>query len=894
MITLQNLGDSILFTFDENDKYLNNGTISVPMNSLILVTDDSEMATFRKAASNDIFVSALYSDFGMTKAELEEWYAENMVSEVTEEDVDEKIAEAVGEESERAISAETSLSGAISAVDAAYKAADSVISGAVDNLSTALQNEAQRAISAETALSGAIDTKIDESAITSAITSASTDSEIPSAKAVYDALQESGLDEDTEKLISGSLNDLNERKLDASAYTPTDLTNYYTKSETSGATEIATALNAKQDTLIAGDNITISGNVISAEGGGKAISAGTNISVTTGETADTINCTLPISAGTNGNGIILRTDCTASVGAIASGYKANAASRSIVFGYSSSTNASDSIVVGQYNSIQRSGHSGFALGASNIVSTYGIGALGSNLISNAQSEVSCGRFNISRGNNYMFGLSGDTLFSIGNGTAASLRHNAFEIRGNGDIYIADTNDTTYQNYYEKPMIKLQDALGGGGSTFDENYPVLEKESSIREVQGQSLASFIENSIYVKPYEGYNECTITISGNIDGNEYEATVNLYLTGSTVYSLDDGESALLDYVTIQRDNGYIKITLNNSDALREVSNNTRSEFYFVPYEIESGTTEDAIKQAAQKTLDEAIYNAQHYMYSIDNLSYDNEDLRLYYSNGIGEQSSVYLLDFLTKDGEIYNNNGLKIKPIVNSGTTTWSTILEVPDGKDYSDYHFPYFIDGTYKKFRVYYNSGVTFDDGEEIHIFYNNSQGVTYVYFYYDGNQDTFVTENQDFTCTKQNYYLEFEYTGSDSSLRWKAVYFYNHSFNKSELERIDVYGKQLLNLQEAYESVSNGGGSSYTAGDGIDITNDVISVTGKVDTSAFTAHTADTTIHVTSSDKTSWNGAATNASNAITALGGLSLVKLTQAAYDALATKDSNTLYIING
>lgn len=99
----------------------------------------------------------------------------------------------------------------------------------------------------------------------------------------------------------------------------------------------------------------------------------------------------------------------------------------------------------------------------------------------------------------------------------------------------------------------------------------------------------------------------------------------------------------------------------------------------------------------------------------------------------------------------------------------------------------------------------------------------------------------------------------------------------------------------------GGGSSYSAGTGIDITNDVISVTGKADTSAVTevsnavtAHTADTTIHVTSSDKSSWNGAATNASNAVTALGGLSLVKLTQAQYDALATKDSNTLYVING
>ena len=46
--------------------------------------------------------------------------------------------------------------------------------------------------------------------------------------------------DDADRVISESLNDLNERKLDASAYTPTDLTNYYTKDETSGATELST------------------------------------------------------------------------------------------------------------------------------------------------------------------------------------------------------------------------------------------------------------------------------------------------------------------------------------------------------------------------------------------------------------------------------------------------------------------------------------------------------------------------------------------------------------------------------------------------------------------------------------------------------------------------------
>ena len=53
---------------------------------------------------------------------------------------------------------------------------------------------------------------------------------------------------DNEKIVSASLNDLNDRKLDASAYTPTDLSDYYKKEETSSKTEITNALNAKANT----------------------------------------------------------------------------------------------------------------------------------------------------------------------------------------------------------------------------------------------------------------------------------------------------------------------------------------------------------------------------------------------------------------------------------------------------------------------------------------------------------------------------------------------------------------------------------------------------------------------------------------------------------------------
>lgn len=51
-----------------------------------------------------------------------------------------------------------------------------------------------------------------------------------------------------EEAIAAALNDLNGRKLDASAYTPTDLSNYYTKGETSGKTEISNALDGKVST----------------------------------------------------------------------------------------------------------------------------------------------------------------------------------------------------------------------------------------------------------------------------------------------------------------------------------------------------------------------------------------------------------------------------------------------------------------------------------------------------------------------------------------------------------------------------------------------------------------------------------------------------------------------
>ena len=99
MINLSTTESSIIFTFTDSNHYLTgDGTINVPKSSLSLITDDSQMATFRKAPSNDIFVSAPYSEFGMTKAELIEWFEENGFSDgggVTPEEVEDMIDEAV-------------------------------------------------------------------------------------------------------------------------------------------------------------------------------------------------------------------------------------------------------------------------------------------------------------------------------------------------------------------------------------------------------------------------------------------------------------------------------------------------------------------------------------------------------------------------------------------------------------------------------------------------------------------------------------------------------------------------------------------------------------------------------------------------------------------------------
>lgn len=69
-------------------------------------------------------------------------------------------------------------------------------------------------------------------------------------------------------------------------------------------------------------------------------------------------------------------------------------------------------------------------------------AEGQNTVAYNRSEHAMGEFNESNKASDTFGDSGNTLFSIGNGTSTTNRKNALEVMQNGDIYIyiKDAND----------------------------------------------------------------------------------------------------------------------------------------------------------------------------------------------------------------------------------------------------------------------------------------------------------------------------------------------------------------------------------------------------------------------------------------------------------------------
>ena len=249
---------------------------------------------------------------------------------------------------------------------------------------------------------------------------------------------------------------------------PVDISNYWTSAQTNSA--INAAVSGKVDTSTITSSVTSAStnseiptakavyDAVGSGSGGKAVSAGTNISITTGETADTINCTVPYVGDPYHR--------------ITYGYAAttNKSQYSLVIGgrCNTTSDTQNNIVVG-YDCHSRESHN----------AVFGVGNY-----SNNRGELSSGFYNVSNSGSTD---ADKTLFSVGNGTANNARHNAFEVRQNGDIYLSSGGtDIKLQDHLGGSSITVDTALDSGSTNPVENRVIYNKIDEVEQVTARAL------------------------------------------------------------------------------------------------------------------------------------------------------------------------------------------------------------------------------------------------------------------------------------------------------------------------------------------------------------------------------------------------------------------------
>lgn len=141
-----------------------------------------------------------------------------------------------------------------------------------------------------------------------------------------------------------------------------------------------------------------------------------------------------------------------------------------------------------------------------LATTFGQGTLSQN-----KTETSFNQFNESKQNSTTFGDSDNTLFTVGNGTGTSTRHNALEIRENGDIYFPDIKEGT--NFYQQTMRRLQDIPKVWKGTWEEY-------SKIENLDDNTMYYIYEDSIKnLYPEDQLNNFGSYQPKNVPGVEFE---------------------------------------------------------------------------------------------------------------------------------------------------------------------------------------------------------------------------------------------------------------------------------------------------------------------------------------------------------------------------------------
>ena len=301
MIEINKQGNAIVVNFTDNDKYLNNGTIEVAPNELMVVIDESNMATFKKMSNGDTLFGQLIDQIkiqgeAVTKDNIIEKFGTigfsisgggavssvngqtgdvvitaTSLGAITKADADTLYASKSDLNSKANISTVEALSTEVAANRTATTALTSKVnedSEKITSLNTEMANKANSAdVPTNTQfnnLAGEVANKADK---TSVYTKAEADEKYATNVELNHVKAELATKADT-----SSLNALKSEITGLA--TKEELANY----QPIGDYATTTQLNSKQDTLVSGQNIkTINGQSVIGEG---------NIDITEGGTID--------------------------------------------------------------------------------------------------------------------------------------------------------------------------------------------------------------------------------------------------------------------------------------------------------------------------------------------------------------------------------------------------------------------------------------------------------------------------------------------------------------------------------------------------------------------------------------------------------------------------------
>ena len=321
MINIQKTGNAIVVDFTDNDKYLNNGTIEVAPNELMVVIDDSNMATFKKMSNGDTLFGQLIDQIkiqgqSVTKDNIIEMFGAigfsissgggegggavssvngqtgdvvitaTSLGAITKADADTLYAAKSDLNSKANISTVEALSTEVAANRTATTALTSKVnedSEKIASLDTEMDNKANSAdVPTNTQfnnLAGEVANKADK---TSVYTKAEADEKFATNVELNQTLSEYATnvelnhvkEELATKADTSSLNDYALKSEITGLATKEELADY----QPIGDYATTTQLNSKQDTLVSGQNIkTINGQSVIGEG---------NIDITEGGTID--------------------------------------------------------------------------------------------------------------------------------------------------------------------------------------------------------------------------------------------------------------------------------------------------------------------------------------------------------------------------------------------------------------------------------------------------------------------------------------------------------------------------------------------------------------------------------------------------------------------------------